>query len=94
MENWYELEFLLLKIIRLQPSELDRLEFYRAEMLIENLKNYSEKENDQRKKEESEQQNKNSSLGDATSMMKNAQRSLPKFSSPKMPSFNPGKMKF
>lgn len=86
MENWFELEFLLLKIIRLQPSELEQMEFYRAEFLIENLKNHSEKESDARKKEE-EQQREQMQQPNASSMMREAQKSMPKFTSPSFPKF-------
>jgi hypothetical protein len=84
LENWFELEFLLLKIVRLQPSELDKMEFYRAEILIENLKKFSEKEGEQRKKEEESQQ-KSMSMQSPSSMMRDAQKSLPKVSMPKIP---------
>jgi hypothetical protein len=84
LENWFEVEFLLLKLLRLQPSELDRMEFYRAEILMEHLKDWSEKEQKQRKKEE---ENQTSSMNgyDMGSMQRNANQMM-KNSTPTMPS--------
>ncbi len=93
MESWFEVEFLLLKLLRLQPSELDRIEFYRAEFLMENLKDWNEKEQKQRKKEEDEQ---SSSMGgyDMGSMQRNANQMM-KSAAPTMPSMpNMGSFKF
>jgi hypothetical protein len=56
LTNWFEIEYYLLKQLRLQPSELDRLEFWRAETLIEIHKEKVEEDN-RRKKKESEEQN-------------------------------------
>lgn len=55
MTNWFEVEFVLLKQLKLQPSELDRMEFYRVEYLMENYKDYIDKEAKTRKERESEQ---------------------------------------
>ena len=86
MENWFEAEFILLKVLKLQPSELDRLEFYRAEILMENLKNFNEEEGERRRKEEESQDTS------ASSTMSQAQSSMPKmsmpnFTMPSMPNF-------
>lgn len=86
MENWFEAEFILLKVLRLQPSELDRLEFYRAEILMENLKNFNEEEGERRRKEEETQDTS------ASNTMSQAQSSMPKmsmpnFTMPSMPNF-------
>ena len=77
MENWFELEFLLLKIIRLQPSELDRMEFYRAEFLIDNLKKHSEEENKNRKKEEEKYNESTLKQPNPSKLMADAKKSLP-----------------
>jgi hypothetical protein len=87
LTNWFEAEFILLKVLKLQPSELDRLEFYRAEILMDNLKTFNEEEGARRKKEEE------TSDMSANSMMSAANKSLPKmpsvpnFKMPSMPSF-------
>ncbi len=74
------MEFLLLKILKLQPSELDCMEFYRAEILIENLKEHTEKESEQNKKEQKDYE-KSVPSADPSSLMRSAQKSLPSFSS-------------
>ena len=93
MENWSEVEFLLLKILRLQISELDRLEFWRAEVLMDNLKNWGEKENENRKQQDKEQSS-SYSMGDAqrgaSDMMRNANMNMNMPSMGSMPSFNSG----
>jgi hypothetical protein len=90
LENWFEVEFILLKILRLQPSELDCLEFYRAEFLMENLKEWNEREKEQRDKETDDQSttagfDQASLTRSAGDMMKNASSSfnMPNFSMPK-----------
>ena len=83
MENWFDVEFLLLKILRLQPSELDKMEFYRAEYLMEKQKEWSERENKQRQKEESEQK-ENMPRFDTNQLSKMGGG----FKMPAMPSFN------
>lgn len=86
MENWFEAEFILLKVLKLQPSELDRLEFYRAEILMENLKNFNEEEGERRKKEEESQDTSaHSTMSQAQSSM--PKMSMPNFTMPSMPNF-------
>ena len=71
------MEFLLLKILRLHPSELEIMEFYRAEFLIENLKKNTEEENKQRKKDEDEQSKMMPQQPNASKMMSDARKSMP-----------------
>lgn len=72
--NWFEIEFILLKHLKLQPSELDRMEFYRAEYLLHFFKEFSEREKEQSDKEYKKQ---DSSLN-AKNMLK---QNMPKFNS-------------
>ena len=88
MENWSEVEFILLKVLDLQPSELDRLEFWRAELLMDNLKKFNEEENNRRKAEEDKQSSSVDASSQANSMMKSAQQSLPKMNMPSMPNIS------
>ncbi len=67
------------------------MEFYRAEILIEHTKNYSEKESNERKKAEEEQQDQ--TKYSPSTMMKEAKRSLPNMSS-SFGSFKPPSFKF
>jgi hypothetical protein len=98
LENWFELEFVLLKVLKLQPSELDRMEYYRVEYLMENLEKYNEKENQHRKKEEEAQKSEYGDMSPSgmmnmsNNMMKNAQTSMPSYNMPSMP--NMGSFKF
>jgi len=71
LENWFSVEFVLLKILRLQPSELDKMEFYRAEYLMENLKEWNEKEK-KKSQEEEERQREDMPKFDASSMSRAA----------------------
>lgn len=88
MENWSEVEFILLKVLDLQPSELDRMEFWRAETLMDNLKKFNEEENNRRKAEEDKQAPSVDAASQANSMMKSAQNSLPKMPSFSMPNMS------
>ena len=87
MTNWFEAEFILLKVLKLQPSELDGLEFYRAEILMENLKNFNEEEEGRRKKEEEGQDISASSMMSAASNNLPKMPSMPNFNMPSMPNF-------
>ncbi len=89
MENWFEVEFSLLKVLRLQPSELEGMEFYRAEYLMENLKEFNEKEkekNGETEKSQSEMM-KNFPKPSMDSIMRGANASLPSFSTPNFGNF-------
>jgi hypothetical protein len=81
--NWFEVEFILLKHLDLQPSELDRMEFYRAEYLLHFFKEYTEKEKAQHNKETA-----NYSPNDIIKNQqsnKNSLQQMAKTSMPKMP---------
>jgi len=64
--NWCEVEYVLLKTLNLQPSELDRMDFWRAELLLEIHKEKTEDENKRRKKEEA---NSGANMPNMNSMM-------------------------
>jgi hypothetical protein len=83
LTNWFDAEFILLKVLRLQPSELEKMEFYRAEYLMENLKKYNEEEENRRSAQEKEH-NADDQLGSAKNMMKSMQSSMPNFNMPAM----------
>lgn len=68
--NWCEVEYVLLKTLNLQPSELDRMEFWRAEVLLEIHKEKTEEENKRRKQEEA---NSGASMPNMNSMMSQQQ---------------------
>lgn len=60
--NWFEIEFVLLKQLSLQPSELEQMEFYRVQYLMENYRDYNKKENAKRKEQETKQRDKYGSM--------------------------------
>ena len=67
----------------MQPSELDNLQFYRLETLMQNLKERNDKANEQQKTNEKNSPESNT-MSDAKSMMRDAQKSI---STMKMPKF-------
>ena len=75
MTNWFEVEFVLLKHLKLQPDVLDKMEFYRVEFLMENFKNDSENEGKRNKEQEDEQKEKYN----PNSMMKNQQNMMKQY---------------
>jgi len=58
------------------------MEFYRAEILVENLKKHNEEENKQRKKEEERHGEDMNAQSNAAKMMADAKRSMPSFKIP------------
>jgi hypothetical protein len=42
LENWLEVEFILLKHLKLQPDVLDKMEFYRVEYMLQNYEEFIE----------------------------------------------------
>lgn len=66
MENWLEVEFILLKHLKLQPDVLDKMEFYRVEYMLHFFKEYAEKEKAANDKENGKQS--------SSSMIKDAHR--------------------
>lgn len=59
--------------LRIQPLEIEQMYYYELEYTLENLKNWLEKEQEQRKKEEEENQgkySKDSIMKESQSMMK------------------------
>lgn len=84
MTNWYEIEFVLLKHLNLNPLVVDQLEFYRVEYLMENFKDYNERKNKKREEEEKSQKqnfNQSSIIKSSQNSFKNylSQNKLPKF---------------
>jgi len=75
----------MIKNLKLQPSEIDKMEFYRFEYLIKNLLEYNEKlkeEENNRKEENSPSIDKY--MNDAKNMFNNTQKS---FNIPNLPNF-------
>jgi hypothetical protein len=74
-------------MLKLQPSELDRMDFWRAEMLVEIHKEKTEEENRKRKKQEDQQSagmpNMNSMLAQQQNMFKGMGVNTPSLNIPK-----------
>jgi hypothetical protein len=91
LENFLELKYLLIKQLRIQPSEVEQLEYYELEYMIEFHKKWTDKEREAREKDEKQQSSitNNKQFSDAQKMMKN--NNMPKMPSgssmPKLPKF-------
>jgi len=47
LENWFKLEFIFAKNLHIPPSELDQMEFYRIEYMLENYEEFLKEEEKQ-----------------------------------------------
>ena len=56
MENWFKIEFIFAKNLHITPHDLDNMEFYRIEYMIENYEEFIEEENKNYKKQERDQE--------------------------------------
>ena len=65
--NLSKMEFVLLKQLHLQPSELDRLEFYRMEYMIDHFKEWIAEE---KKQQDAEDRKHQKEMGSMTSWRK------------------------
>ena len=82
-EDLDKIEYILLKHLGLQPSELERLPFFRVESLLANFKEDNEKEN-ARKKEEDKQQKAQMDTNKVKQQKTMKQPKMPKMKMPKM----------
>jgi len=55
LENWFKIEFIFTKNLGITPLELDQMEFYRVEYMIQNYEEFVEEENKQQKQQEKDQ---------------------------------------
>ncbi|MCK9575385.1 MAG: hypothetical protein M0R51_05460 [Clostridia bacterium] len=80
---------MLLKHLRLQPSEIWQKPFYEIEYLIDNMKEDNEEQEKLRKEEESKQKKESMSISsmkqDFGNMTKNFNSSMGNMSAPKFP---------
>jgi hypothetical protein len=84
LQNYYDLRAALLKYSHLQPSEMDRMPFFELEELLDSLKMLNEKEEEERKKQESADK-----AGVPNLNINSMSRQLSNNSStPKLPNFN------
>ncbi len=83
MENWFKIEFIFAKNLHITPLELDKMEFYRVEYMIENYEEFIKKENEQYKKQEKDQEKQYSNHQPGTGQFKVPNMTPPKFDIPK-----------
>ena len=78
MENWFKIEFIFAKNLHITPSELDQMEFYRVEYMLQNYEEFIEEENKRQKQQEKDQEKSysQSKVG--------GQHKMPKMQVPKM----------
>lgn len=90
MENWPKIEFLFAFKFNTSPVDLDKLEFYRVEDMIEQYQEYIEEEENRHKKqqEEYEKKYKTQAAPSSNDFMKN----LPNYGGFKLPNYNFPKM--
>jgi hypothetical protein len=74
-------------MLRLQPSELDRMEFWRAEMLVEIHKEKTEEENRKRKKQEDSNAGTMPNMNSMMQQQQNMFKGLSGGGMPSMPKF-------
>lgn len=80
------MEFVLLKQLHLQPSELWKKPFYEIEFLMEHMKEDQEEENKRQKEEEKKYKDQNSQFGNMKKEMNQMNKNFNKnISMPKFP---------
>jgi len=82
LENWFKIEFVFAKNLNIVPSELDQMEFYRVEYMLQNYEEFIEEENKRNKDQESAQ-TKSMAQTKSSSMPKMPNMQVPKMNIPK-----------
>lgn len=55
MDNWFKIEFLVQYRLKLSPLEMERMEFYRIELLLSNWEKQAKKEKEDHDRQQREQ---------------------------------------
>lgn len=71
------------KEYHIQPSEIDRMQFFEYEFLIEDINKDTKEAEKRQKEEEKQQQAQMGSMPNYNQMMSNAKASIPKMTMPK-----------
>ena len=79
VRNLVQNKFILCREYHIQPSEIDRMLMFEYEYLIEDIKAYVKKQEEQQKEDE-----KNNKTPNINSMMSQYKSSMPKISIPKL----------
>ena len=79
VRNLVQNKFILCREYHIQPSEIDRMLMFEYEYLIEDIKAYVKKQEEQQKEDE-----KNNKIPNMNNMMSQYKSSMPKISIPKL----------
>ena len=87
LRNITKNKLFICKEYHIQPSEIDRMQFWEYEWYTDEIKEITKEQEKQQKQQEKEQ---NAMMGsmNPSSMMRNVQSSMPNIAAPKMPTVN------
>lgn len=87
LRNLTKNKLFICKEYHIQPSEIDRMQFWEYEWYTDEIKEITKEQEKQQKQQEKEQ---NAMMGsmNPSSMMRSVQSSMPNISAPKMPTVN------
>lgn len=84
LRNLVKNKLFICREYHIQPSEIDRMQYWEYEWYTDNIKEITKEQEKQQKEQEKEY----AGMRNPTSMMRNAQQSIPKVSAPSMPSIS------
>lgn len=87
LRNLTKNKLFICKEYHIQPSEIDRMQFWQYEWYTDEIKEITKEQEKQQKAQEKEQKAMQSSMN-PNSMMRNMQSSMPKMPSMSMPNFS------
>ena len=82
MENWFKIEFIFTKNLHITPLELDQMEFYRVEYMIQSYEEFIKEEEKAYKKQQKENE-MSFSKNKASPQFKMPKMDIPKMNVPK-----------
>ena len=82
MENWFKIEFIFTKNLHITPLELDQMEFYRIEYMIQSYEEFIEEEEKAYKKHQKDNE-MSFSKNKASQQFKMPKMDIPKMNVPK-----------
>lgn len=87
LRNLTKNKLFICKEYHIQPSEIDKMQFWEYEWYTDEIKEISKEQEKQQKEQDKQYADMRSSMN-TSSMMRNAQQSMPNISAPKMPTIN------
>jgi len=82
LENWFKIEFIFAKNLNITPLELDQMEFYRVEYMIQSYEEFIKEEEKAYKKQQKENE-MSFSKNKASPQFKMPKMDIPKMNVPK-----------